>query len=420
MSRTSKFSKPFRRCALTLLGTAAGIVLLFTAFNTWVNPLWVTPSPWTDESFAAYRPIYRHQRTAKAGLVRSAQWQAAFFGSSRIDIALDPANPHWGNTRAVNLAVSAGTLPETAAILRYTLAREHLETAIAGIDIGDLMSSHSPYQTTGFMESPFNPKGDRFERELRYLSGISTFQTAIQTLINRHRQALPEYTPQGHRLRHHEPPNVRQTILRDSIPHALRTVRRRKHALEPNAWKISLLQQILDDSKAARTRLVLLIPPSHASYIGLYHLENDPDPCFTRDRGIMARLVAQSNADHPEAPAATIWDFNDFHELNCEAIPADKSRMKYWVDGTHARKSLGDVMLARIMAWPVDDPAGADYGFELNAANLDQRTATLRQGYQDFRTRHPELWQWMCDGAKTYQTTDDSAGEAKDEAAPAF
>lgn len=405
---------------MILLGTAAGIVILFTAFNTWINPLWVTPAPWTDESFAEFRPIYRHQRTAKAGLVRSADWQAAVFGSSRVDIALDPANPRWGDTRAVNLAVSAGTLPETSAILRYTLRHDKLKTAIVGIDIGDLMGAHSPYRTTGFMESPFNPNGDTFERELRYISGISTFETAVQTLINRSRNSLPEYTPQGHRLRHQEPPDVLQTIQRDSIPHALRTVRRRKHALAPNDWKISLLRQILDDSKAAHTRLVVLIPPSHAAYIGIYHLENDPDPCFSHDRGIMAKLVAESNAAHPEAPPAVVWDFNDFHELNCEAIPSDKSRMKYWVDGTHARKSLGDVMLARVMGWPADDPAGADYGFELTAENLDQRLAALKQGYRDYQVRHAEQWQWMRDVAKTYQATSDPADEAKDEAAPEF
>ena len=72
-------------------------------------------------------------------------------------------------------------------------------------------------------------------------------------------------------------------------------------------------------------------------------------------------------------------------------------------------------MLARIMGWPVDDPAGADYGFELTAANLDQRTADLKQGYQDYHSRHAELWQWMSDVAKTYQSTNDSAGEAKDD-----
>ena len=411
---TRKNRNMYRRFALSVLGTAGGVVLVFIVFNTWINPLWVTPTPWTDDSFAEYRPIYRHQRTAKAGLIRSEAWQAAFFGSSRIDIALDPENPNWGETRAVNLAVSAGTLPETAAIVRFTLEHDDLETAIVGIDIGDLVNGRSPYRSTGFMESPFNPKGDRFERELRYVAGISTFESAIQTIGNRIGDELPEYTSRGHRRCHHEPPVVRVTMARDSVPHALRTVRRRKHALAPNAWKISLLSQILSDAKQHRTRLVIVIPPSHATYIGIYHYDADPDPVFATDRGIMARLVAEANAAYPDAPAAEIWDFNDFHPLNCEPIPDGKSRMAYWVDGTHARRELGDIMLARIMGWPIEGP-GADYGASFDASSLDQRLAEIKDGYQVFKSDCPELWQWMVDTVNRYQGTGGPAAEVDDQ-----
>jgi hypothetical protein len=411
--------KPFRTFALAILGAAVGVMLLFVGFNSWINPLWVSPAPWTDDSFADYRPIYRHQRTGKAGIAMAQPWKAAFFGSSRVDIALDPALPQWGDQPAVNLAVSAGTLPESAPILRFTLRHAPLETAIVGIDIGDLMGPNSPYRSTGFMESPFNPQSDRFELTLRAYAGISTFETAVQTLINRNKGELPEYTPLGHRLRHQEPADVAKVIQRDSIPHALRVARRRK-AIEPgegNPWKMDLLRQMLSDTKAKNCRLVVIIPPSHASYIGVFHLEGDPDPAFRKDRAIMAKLVAESNAAHPAAPPAEVWDFNDFHPLNCEDVPRDKTRMHWWLDGTHARKSLGDVMLARIMGWPLEGP-GADYGFRLTAQNLAEREQAIRDGYQRFKTESPALWQWMAEGVAGYQSTGDEP--VKDDAAPGF
>ena len=176
--------KPYRRFNRAILASAGGVVLLFVAANTWTNPLWVTPAPWTNEDFADFRPIYRHQRTGKAGLVLSQPWEVGFFGSSRIDIAYNPLHPLWENKPAVNVAVSAGSLPETSAILRYTLEHCPLDTAIVGIDLGDITDAGSSYRTTGFMESPFNPKGDRFERQLRYLGGISTFESAVQTLVS--------------------------------------------------------------------------------------------------------------------------------------------------------------------------------------------------------------------------------------------
>jgi len=401
MPKISRLSKPFRRSVLTVAGCFFGIILLFAAVNTWVNPIWVTPTPWTDEGFAPYRQIYRQQRTAKAGLVRSQKWNAAFFGSSRIDLAMDPKNPNWGSKKVVNLAVSAGTLPETAPIIRYALEHTPLELIVAGVDISDLTTAHSAWRSTGFLESPFNPKGERFEREIRYVVGFSSFKTSFSTIRNRLTGRLPEYTPEGHRLRRRNPRDVAKVIATAAIAHALRTIRRRHH-LAPNKWKVSLLRQALRDAKEHHARMVVVIPPSHAAYLGVYHLENDPDPAFRLDRQIMTRLVEEANKAFPEAPTAEIWDFNDFHPLNCEPVPSPGRQMKWWFDGTHARKALGDIMLARIMGWPLEG-VGADYGFKLSSSNLDERIAGINAGYLRFKREHSELWKWMVRAVDSYK-----------------
>ncbi|MGE9270502.1 MAG: hypothetical protein ACQKBU_06840 [Verrucomicrobiales bacterium] len=396
--------KAHRRFVFSILGTLLAVGTIFVTLNTWINPLWVTPTPWTNSDFAEWRPIYRHQRTAKAGLVRAEKWDTAFFGSSRIDIAMDPSLPQWGETRAVNLAVSAGTLPETSGILHYAIERDPLKLCIVGIDLGDLMGAGSAIRSTGYMESPFNEKGDPFERELRYLAGISTFESSIRTLTNRAKERLPEYTPQGHRKRHQNPLDVAKVIHRDSIPHAMRTIRRRAiRPVEPHPWKVECLQRILDDTKKHHTQLVVVMPPNHASYLGVYHYLEDVDRVHSADRLAMIEMLEKSNEDHPDAPPAIIWDFNDFHPLNCEPIPMDgKELMHWWVDGTHARKELGDVMLARIMGWPIEGP-GADYGVQLTRERLEERYQQLRDGYQRFKSESPELWQWMVDGIHDYQ-----------------
>ena len=415
--------KPFRKFNRVILGIAAGILVVFTAFNTWINPLWVTPTPWTDEKFAEYRPIYRQQRTGKAGIARSAPWKVAFFGSSRADIAFDPMLPQWGKP-AVNLAVSAGTLPETAGIVRYTLKHCPLELAVVGIDLGDLSGSGSGIRTTGYMESPFNPKGEAVERELRYVAGVSTFESAMKTLgywNERHEPGfvLPEYTPQGHRLRHQDKDRVAAGMRRDAIPHAMKGSRRRSTIAEKNGGivpadpeKIRLTKQILEDCKTRKVAVKIVIPPNHSTYISVYHYSGDPDPAFSTDRGTLVKLVEDSNAAHPDAPLAEIWDFNDYHELNCEPLPTtNEGRMHWWLDGTHARKALGDVMLARMMGWPTEGPA-ADYGVKLSATNLQQRLDGLKAGYQEFQKRHPDQFQWMVEAINSYK----SSGRANEKA----
>ncbi|WP_367872598.1 hypothetical protein [Luteolibacter sp. Populi] len=416
--------KPFRNFNRAILGISGGILMTFTAFNTWINPLWVTKTPWTDEKFAEYRPIYRQQRTGKAGIARSMPWKIGFFGSSRVDIAFDPMLPQWQGKPAVNLAVSAGTLPETAGILRYTVEHCPLETAIVGIDLGDISGSGSGIKTTGYMESPFNPKGEKIERELRYVAGVSTFVSSVKTLTywgDRHKEnfVLPEYTPQGHRLRHQDKPKVAEGIRRDAIPHAMRGTRRRQKAIAANEGKIHLVRQILEDCKQHQVALKIAIPPNLAVYISVYYYSGDPDPTFSIDRSTLARLVAESNAAHPDAPPAEIWDFNDYHPLNCEPIPTpDKARMHWWLDGTHARKALGDVMLARMMGWPTEGPA-ADYGFKLTETNLPERLASLKAGYEKFQVEHPDQFKWMVDAIE-HDKKSGTAAEKEPEGAQEF
>jgi hypothetical protein len=423
--------RPFRKFNRVILGIAVGVLVVFTAFNTWINPLWVTPTPWTNEQFAEYRPIYRQQRTGKAGIARSTPWKVGFFGSSRVDIAFDPLLAGWQEKPAVNLAVSAGTLPETAGILRYTVERCPLETAIVGIDLGDISGAGSGIRTTGYMESPFNPKGDALERELRYFAGVSSFESSMKTLgywFGRHAEdfTLPEYTPQGHRLRHQDKDHVAAGMRRDAIPHAMKGSRRRLTlagrnggVIPADAEKVRLTRQILDDCKSHGVALKIVIPPNHATYISVYHYSGDPDPGFSTDRRALVELVEESNAAHPQAPPAEIWDFNDFHELNCEPLPATpQGRMHWWLDGTHARKALGDVMTARMMGWPVEG-AGADYGVRLTAANLPERLEQLKAGYQDFQNRHPDQFQWMVDGIRSFQASG-RADEKQPEGAQEF
>lgn len=410
--------KPYRRFNRVILGITFGILVVFTAFNTWINPLWVSKTPWTNEKFAEYRPIYRQQRTGKAGIARSTPWEVGFFGSSRVDIAFDPMLPGWQGKPAVNLAVSAGTLPETAGILRYAVEHCPLKVAIVGIDLGDLSGSGSGIRTTGYMESPFNPKGEALERELRYVVGVSTFESAVKTLGYWKRRdepgfVLPEYTPQGHRLRHQDKPNVAAGMRRDAIPHAMKGARRRakidEHhggkGLPADPEKVRLTKQILADCVKHGVALKIVIPPNHSTYISVYYYSGDPDPNFSVDRRTLVDLVEQSNAAHPDAPPAEIWDFNDYNELCSEPLPTTpEGRMHWFLDGTHARKALGDVMQARIMGWPIEGP-GQDFGVKLTRENLQTRLDGLKVAYQEFQTKHPDQFQWMVDAINSYKTS---------------
>lgn len=416
--------KAFRRFFIGIVGSFACLMATFTFVNTWVNPLWVSHAPWTDDAkFADHRQIYRNLRTAKAGLARSKQWDVAFLGSSRIAIALDPALKQWGDQKVVNLGLSGGSLNEQSAFVDYLFAhQQHLKTIFLGVDLTDLTEPNDMARNAGFYESPLNPAGDVVEREVRYVAGISSFLASVKTLKSERKAAtatresdLPPYTALGHWLRNRSVRPARDIILTDSIPHAIRMIRQRKSKLEISPKKQAALAHILETCLGHGTEVKILLPPNHSAYLSVFYLDQDPDPTFSGVRKVIVEEVAAANAAHPAAKPVIVWDFIDFHALNSETIPAigvGTGKLHYWADGTHGLETLGNVMLARMNGWEIRDPSEADYGTVINAQNLPARLTDLRAQYERYREGHPEEFKFVAESVSHYA---DDTSKPKDE-----
>ncbi len=400
--------RSFRRHALGLLGTFAGIMLLFTFVNTWINPLWVTPAPWTNEAFAEHRQIYRSLRTAKAGLARSIPWEVAMLGSSRVAIGLDPAIPQWGDTKVVNLGMSAASINENAAMVDFLIKNDPaLKQIILGIDLTDLTSESDLSRGAGFYESPLNEHGDAFEREIRYHVGFSTAEASYKTVKARSSGVVPPYTTKGHWAHHRSVDPVRVILERDSVPFAVRYVRKRKVELALSESKLESFRKAIRSCLEHNIKLTLFIPPNHAVYLSVFPLDHDPDPYFMLDRRTIVKVAEEEQKNFPNAPQVVVWDFNDYHPLNCEPIPEKpETPAKYWVDGTHSLETLGNVILSRINGWPLDDPTEASYGQIITTKNIDAREEFIQKGYERYQVEQPEDWQFTKNIMKEFSPTD--------------
>ena len=381
------------------------MMLLFVVLSTWINPLWVTPTPWSDSSFAEYKPIHKYPRSGKAGLIRSADWDTVLLGSSRVDIAFDPKHPHWNNQRVANLALRGGTLSEHHAMLEYAAENENLELVIIGVDLHDMTYPVNIPPGSGFEDSPLAKSGDIFEKELRYRCGYSIFEMSIKSLNYRIRGRQASYTAEGHWLRQLDRRPLRTVLQHASFMWSHRYITHRKHSIEPNWAKVESLRSIIRLCQEKDIRLILCIPPNHAAFLSVFRLKNDPDPGFRTDRELLTRIIADENANSTDNKVE-LWDFNDFHPYNCEALPPiDDPRRptKFWADGTHALPSLGGIMLARMLDWPLEDPAHADYGTRLDANSVDARLKQISEGYERYRNEYPEDFQWVIDHMDLWQ-----------------
>lgn len=375
-----------RRYRLFLLLLLGGTAALAFGLNTWVNPWRVTPSPWSSESLDEHRAVDNAwNRTAKAGLVRSGTWEAAIFGSSRVDIALDPEHPFFGGRRCVNLGLNAANLVENHAIFRYFVDRQQPELVVFALDAGDLTSAPRERNPTDFSLSPLDHRADPFERELRYRFGISTLRSSIETLERSARGEPAEHSPQGFRYQPPFPEDQRAIIAGLYTSTIIRLDRARAELDGTSPRKLELLADVIATCRERGIRLFLLITPNHALFQTAFLELGHPDPCFARDRRAILEALATDGTDSPSS--VEVWDFLDAHPLNCEPLPPagrPGARMEHWPDLFHVTPVIGGRMLDRMAG------SEGDYGVRLTPGEIDERMDAIRSGLGKYVERHPD------------------------------
>ena len=364
-----------------------GLSLIATLLtNLVVDPWRITPSPLSADGFDAFRDFRSQNRTGKCGLVRTApEIGVALIGSSRVTNSLDPLNPNWNCNDVYNLGCNACFIYESEAFFRYLLENHNPELVILGLDPGDLSSDFDTRGIFDFQGSPLGPKQSKIDRELRYLFGISTLEDSFETIKRRLRDEKPQFDPYGLRRNPPHPPMTQREFLAMAITgeaqfEAPQSAREDAPLREDKA---ELLKSIVETCHQRGIRLVLLIHPQHA----LSHTRESDEPIlpFESERRAITELVDTVNREHPETAPAEVWDFGNYHPINCEPLSQDDDgRMTGWDDFNHYALSTGDLILARIMGWPIERNDARDYGLHLTPENFDTWAEQAKAGYKNY------------------------------------
>ena len=59
--------------------------------------------------------------------------------------------------------------------------------------------------------------------------------------------------------------------------------------------------------------------------------------------------------------------------------------MEQWDDFNHYTLEVGNLILARIMGWPIELEGGEDYGMRLSPENFDEWVARAEEGNRRYR-----------------------------------
>ncbi len=372
--------RPGRLYSFLVIGGAALACVVSAAVNTLVDPYRVTPVSWHMQSLEPYRELSDQIRTGKAGLIRSGEWQVGLFGSSRVDNAWNPDAAGWQGKRVVNLGASGGFIYETVGIARYFLKREQPDLLVIGIDPGDMSNDNDTRPKSDYYLSPFGEK-DNLDRELRYVVGISTLESSLDTLKRARKKTLAEYTPHGLRLR---PEVAKSRSQMKFIRDQLRSEREDTTG-HVDADKVKLLREFLKDCASGNFKVVLIVHPVHALLHARTADAANPPIIFEATRRKILELVEEANGLRPGM--MSYWDFCNFHPVNCELLPADKQgleRMKHWNDLGHYDVELGESVLGRALGWELKHPEWAEQGREITRESIEDYLVSVREAYRAY------------------------------------
>lgn len=385
--------RPFARF-LRWLTTLMGLYFAITAI------LAITIDPWriNDTIFQinavdASREISGTVRVGKAALANRSDWDIAILGSSRMEIAFDPAHPVFDGKKTVNLAMSAANVMENVPAGHYLLDRNtNLKTLIFGIEAGDLHSKYDSRPITRFYQSPFADDNRSIERLIDQIIGGNTFLDSVATIRRHLNNEPPIRNPLGLWLEPTNPGNLRNYV---------ETSFRLRQDILDAAWdsepghlrqdKVELLTNFIDRVRDSGIRMIVVIPPQHALR-QIHPTENLPSAMlWERDLMLLVDVCQKANTRTSDGPLVELWSFLTFNEYTMRAMPgpdAENRRMAGWFDLGHCHTDLGDLALQLMFKGEAD--ANQSIG-PVGINMLENRWDTIRETWIRDHERYCEL-----------------------------
>ena len=379
-----------------LTGGIAGLMALTAALNWLVNPFSIFDSP-TIAHFNANKPGYvDHLRLTHVYRVNRIQPECILLGTSRTGRGLAPHHPALANLNCYNLALPAISLYEMRRYLQHAQAIRPQKLVILSIDFRALNTG--PDQSGAFSETRLvvNSKGERqfnvFTSRLPDLAASLVSTSALlasATTIRKQEWVKDTLAADGY----WEPLTDRYDHFTAFSAYTQNSARR--FAEMRNNEDVFLrnteeFRQLLREAHGNGTDVKLLIPPSHAWHWQTLWLSG----LWPRFEEMKRQLVSinESEALRAGREAYPVWDFSGAYGPALEQSPTPQTgTMRWFWEPVHYKRSLGDLLLSRVMGTAGHDaPEIAGFGVLLNGPGLEDHLEKLRALQQAYAADYPD------------------------------
>ena len=395
------FRRYLRWLVTTLLIAIVSVVGLVIAIDPY--GLYRLAPPRTG--FNVVKPnLSRYQDEIKLTHAIALRPDVLILGNSRAEIGFDPEGPalsHAGLS-AYNLAIPGIGI----AVSRRQV--EHLDRIgikpkllVLGLEFLDFIDDPGP-PTTLVVASDQQGKHPVEKHFWRFdcLFSLTSVKDALRTLIIQRDKESQTTTSRGF-----NPLQQYRALVRNGGYYALFNQKAKENAKmylrkasgTPSNTDFVHLRAVLELAARSGIEVKLFVYPYHGQVLALFESAG-LWPVFEDWKLKVTREVVALRQRYPAA-RVKFFDFSGYSSHNCERIP-DKGDRKtetrwYW-EGGHFKKELGDIVLDRILSEPGNEShelSGTGFGFELGQRNVSANKQRIAEERTSCLHDYPALFE---------------------------
>lgn len=374
----NNYSQYIRWLVVFLLSQILGIVV----FNLAVDPYGIIDSPKIYRLNHAKPQQEPQVRLYKAVAITQVRPKTILLGSSRTDVGLNPNHPVLQSSQPVyNLGILGANMYEVKRYFNHAIANQpDLNQVVLGLDF--FMFNENRKNTPDFYEQRLEIQRISLKDMFDISFSTNTIKSSILTILaNVEDPDLTPYTENGLRNERYFinkilPNQSKVKGFEVSLENFLTSSDLyKKYELSESG--LANLREIIDICKQKNIQLKIFISPAHATQWEAM-INSDLWPVFE----IWKREIVK---------ITPFWDFSGYNSITTEPISEE---MKYYLDSSHYRQIVGDLVLDRIFQGS-PNPVPEDFGVLVTPENIESHLKAIRQQREDWKKNNLETVEYV-------------------------
>jgi len=322
-------------------------------------------------------------RRNKSAALAFNRYDIIIVGTSRCQVGMDPGAMVLQGKKVYNAGLPGMTLEEINRaidlILERNSARELIvETSFLGFH-RDLSENQ---ERTDFDESLLNPDTCIVPFFAKYLFSVYTLMDSATTVWFNAHGGKSHFTRSGLVLKNSRKVN-NKNLFRESLAQDFRRIKRGYADFFDNEAAMRSFGEAISKCKDQGLKVVIFIPPLHAVHLEALRISG----LYEQVEKWKTDLLAITNEIDPSRQQIRLFDFADYSKYTTERVPEDAGKkMKWYVESSHFKKELGNIILQRIYEPQRGDEA---FGVLLSLDTISQHLSDIRERQSEYIQNHP-------------------------------